>query len=65
MREIVAMLGPWSKTNLPFEWDKVSLGPKRPKISEWDSKTYFKPPLNETLSHSNDKVVFDHGPWAG
>ena len=24
--------------------------------------TYFKPPLNETLSHSIGKVVFDHGP---
>ena len=22
----------------------------------------LQPPLNETLSHSNGKVVFDHGP---
>ena len=33
------------------------------KNGKWDSPTYFKPPpSNETLSHSNGKVVFDHVP---
>ena len=30
-------LGPWSKTNLPFEWDKVSFGVKPPPLAEWDT----------------------------
>ena len=30
-------LGPWSKTNLPFERDKVSLGSKPPPLAEWDT----------------------------
>ena len=29
---------------------------------KWNSPTYVSPPLNEALSHSNSKVVFDHAP---
>ena len=29
------------------------------------AKHISKPPLNETLSHLNGKVVFDHGPYEG
>ena len=38
-------------------------GPKRPRKGRMRLPDIFQPPpLNETLSHSNGKVVFDHGP---
>ena len=36
-------------------------GQKGQKMAN-ESKEYFKPPLEWDLSHSNGKVVFDHGP---
>ena len=38
-------------------------GPKRPRKGRMRQPDIFQPPLNETLSHSNGKVVFDHGPY--
>ena len=35
--EHTGSLGPWSKTNLPFEWDSVSLGFKPPPLAKWDA----------------------------
>ena len=38
-------------------------GPKRLRKGRMRQPDIFQtPPLNETLSHSNGKVVFDHGP---
>ena len=34
-------------------------GPKRPKTGQMRQQNILS---NETLSHSNGKVVFDHGP---
>ena len=53
--------GEHTNKNLTYFWPIG--GPKRPKNGKWDSKTYFTPPSNETLSHSNGKDVFDHGPY--
>ena len=30
-------LGSWSKTNLPFEWDSVSLGFNPPPLAKWET----------------------------
>ena len=40
------------------------MGPKRPRKGRMRQSDIFQtpPPPNETLSHSNGKVVFDHGP---
>ena len=35
---------------------------KAQKRSNETARRISNPPLNETLSHSNGKVVFDHGP---
>ena len=38
-------------------------GSKRQKKWRMRQQNIFHPPSNETLSHSNGKVVFDHGPY--